>query len=396
MMHQAGGRAARPDRGRLPRRHGGRAGASGRGVRGPIRVVSEEERPPTTGRPCPRRSSPGPGSRRRPRSRRARGARPGLVPRMSGHRSRSRRAHRFASTIGTAARLRRPGHRHRCPSSPAARRGRARRACTCSARSTTASPCAPISRPGPGRVVVVGAGFIGAEVAATCRGRGLDVTLLEAMPVPLEQALGRRDGRRVRRDPPRPRRRRASRDGCRGLRRHATGSSRSAWPTARRWTADVVVVGIGVRPATSGWRAAGLTLDNGIVCDATCLAAPGVVAAGDVARWPNHRFGAGHAGRALGQRPRAGCGRRPPPAGRRRRPGESFEPVPWFWSDQYDRKIQLAGRPGFEDEVQVVEGSVEERRFVALYGAPGPPGGGVRDEPAPPCHAVPGAHRRAA
>ena len=106
--------------------------------------------------------------------------------------------------------------------------------------------------------------------------------------------------------------------------------------------ADLVVVGIGVVPNTDWLEGSGLELDNGVVCDATMRAAPGVVAAGDVARWPNLRFDevmriehwenavemGAHAARTL----LAGD------AG-----GEPFMPVPWFWSDQYDRKIQLAG-----------------------------------------------------
>jgi 3-phenylpropionate/trans-cinnamate dioxygenase ferredoxin reductase subunit len=50
---------------------------------------------------------------------------------------------------------------------------------------------------------------------------------------------------------------------------------------------------------------------------------------------------------------------------------ESYSPVPWFWSDQYDRKIQLAGRSSADDEVRIVDGSVDERRFVAVYGRAG-------------------------
>jgi len=222
---------------------------------------------------------------------------------------------------------------------------------------------------GPRRVVVVGAGFIGAEVTATCRGRGLEVTLIEAMPVPLEQALGQEMGAvcgELHRDHGVDARFGVGVEGFNGTQRVegvrlADGSVVEA---------DVVVVGVGVAPVTEWLEGSGLTLDNGVVCDATCLAAPGVVAAGDVARWPNHRFGqvmrvehwdnALDQGAAAARRLLAGDG-----------PGEPFEPVPWFWSDQYDRKIQLAGRPGFEDEVRVVEGSVDERRFVALYGRQG-------------------------
>src|SRR5581483_11540733 len=128
--------------------------------------------------------------------------------------------------------------------------------------------------------------------------------------------------------------------------------------------ADVAVVGVGVVPNTGWLDGSGLTIDNGVVCDATCLAAPGVVAAGDVARWPNERFdevmrvehwenaqeqGAHAARRLLGR-------------------DEPYAPVPWFWSDQYDRKLQLAGRSRPDDEMRVVEGSFAERRFVALFG----------------------------
>jgi NADPH-dependent 2,4-dienoyl-CoA reductase/sulfur reductase-like enzyme len=111
-----------------------------------------------------------------------------------------------------------------------------------------------------------------------------------------------------------------------------------------------------------------------VVCDATTLAAPGVVAAGDVARWPSRRFGAllrvEHWDNAIGMGEHAA--RRllaePPFAGSDGSTGVGpYDPVPWFWSDQYDRKIQLAGWPSGADEVVVVDGSPEERRFVALY-----------------------------
>jgi 3-phenylpropionate/trans-cinnamate dioxygenase ferredoxin reductase subunit len=127
------------------------------------------------------------------------------------------------------------------------------------------------------------------------------------------------------------------------------------------------VVGVGVTPNTAWLEGSGLTIDNGVVCDATCLAAPGVVAAGDIARWPNNLFGevmrVEHWENAQEQGAHAA----------RRLLGhlETYEPVPWFWSDQYDRKIQLAGRSGADDDVQIVDGSIEEHRFVALYGRAG-------------------------
>ena len=220
----------------------------------------------------------------------------------------------------------------------------------------------------PGRVVVVGAGFIGAEVAATARGRGLDVTMVEMADTPLERVLGAELGRVCAE---------VHTDHGVDLRlgvgvESITGAGRVEQVTlsdGTRLDADVVVVGVGVIPNTEWLEGSGLDIDNGVVCDETCLAAPGVVAAGDVARWPNRLFGqsirvehwdnAIAQGIAAAQRLLAG------------EAAEPFAPVPWFWSDQYDRKIQLAGRSGPDDEVVVVTGSTEERRFAAIYGRAG-------------------------
>ena len=97
-----------------------------------------------------------------------------------------------------------------------------------------------------------------------------------------------------------------------------------------------------------------------------------MVAAGDIARWPSARYGeylrvehwetAIAMGEAAAHRLLADDRGVEP---------ERFDPVPWFWSDQYDRKIQLAGRSSADDVVEIVEGSLEERRFVALFGRDG-------------------------
>lgn len=229
---------------------------------------------------------------------------------------------------------------------------------------------------GPRRVVVIGAGFIGGEVAATCRGRGLEVTLVEAMPVPLERALGSAMG-----------------EVCARVHvehgvdvRLATGVERLETISdggvervvgvqltdGTSVEADVVVVGIGVSVNTGWLEGSGLTLDDGIVCDDTLLAAPGVAAAGDIARYHSRRFDRSfriehweHAiagGEAAARRLLAE---------QRGEAPETFDPVPWFWSDQYDRKIQLSGRPEATDIARVVHGSVDEFRFVTMYGREG-------------------------
>ncbi len=221
---------------------------------------------------------------------------------------------------------------------------------------------------GPNRVVVVGAGFIGAEVAATCRGRGLEVTMLEALPVPLARALGTRIGS-VMADLHREHgvdvRLGVGVDGLEGE-GQVSGVRLSDGEVI---PAEVVVVGIGVTPNTSWLDGSGLNIDDGVVCDDTLSAAPGVVAAGDIARWPSARYGqylrVEHWETAI-QMGEAGALRLL--AAERGAEPEVFDPVPWFWSDQYDRKVQLVGRSSAQDEVEVVIGSLEERRFVALYG----------------------------
>lgn len=223
----------------------------------------------------------------------------------------------------------------------------------------------------PHRVVVIGAGFIGSEVAATCREAGIEVTVLEAMPVPLERALGAEMGAvmgELHRAHGVDLRLGAGVEAIEGGQR----VERVRLADGAAVDADVVVVGVGVQPNTSWLEGSGLTIDNGVVCDETCLAAPGVVAAGDVARWPHPRFGlmrvehwenaqeqGAHAARTL--LADAGQGG----------PVQPYAPIPWFWSDQYDRKIQLAGHPSPGDQVQVVEGTTDEFRFVALYGRAG-------------------------
>jgi len=224
-------------------------------------------------------------------------------------------------------------------------------------------------RGGPRRVVVVGAGFIGAEVAATAVGYGVPVTMVEALPVPLGRVLGDTVGSvvaEVHVDNGVDLRCGVGVDEICGTDRvESVRLSNEAVVEA-----GLVVVGIGAIPNTDWLEDSGLTVDDGVLCDKTCLAAPDVTAAGDVARWPNPRYGevmrVEHWDNAVEQG--AHAARRLTLSDEE---AEPFSPVPWFWSDQYDRKVQLAGRPRPDDEVSVVDGSFEERRFAAIYGRDG-------------------------
>ena len=222
----------------------------------------------------------------------------------------------------------------------------------------------------PQRVVVVGAGFIGSEVAATARGLGLDVTIVEPLAAPVVRGLGAEMGGIVadlHRDHGVDVRLGIGVDAVTG---GADGRVTSVeLGDGTTLDADVVLVGIGVVPNVEWLAGNGLEVADGVVCDETCLAAPGVVAAGDVARWPHPLHGSvriEHWDNAQDQGAHAARTLLADLDGRR---GEPFAPVPWFWSDQYDRKLQVAGRTSGDARVQVVGGSVEDRKFVALYGA---------------------------
>ncbi|MFC9424662.1 NAD(P)/FAD-dependent oxidoreductase [Streptomyces sp. NPDC056987] len=216
-------------------------------------------------------------------------------------------------------------------------------------------------RLGPGRhLAVVGAGFLGAEAAAVARGLGARVTLLEPAPVPLAHAVGERVGRVLSG---------AHLDHGVDLRtgvavREITGDG-VLLADGGLVAADEVLVAVGSLPNTDWLAASGLTIGDGLVCDAYCEAAPGVYGAGDVARWHNPLFGVDmrieHRTHAAEQGMAAARNLLRPDA---RKP---FAPVPYFWSDQYDMKIQAYGHLRGHEEVAVVAGDLAERRFVAAY-----------------------------
>jgi NADPH-dependent 2,4-dienoyl-CoA reductase/sulfur reductase-like enzyme len=222
-----------------------------------------------------------------------------------------------------------------------------------------------LNEPGA-RVVVIGAGFIGSEVASTASARGAAVTVIEALAVPLERVLGEQMGR-----------------ACASLHSDNGVTLRTGVGVERIFgdgsllgveladgaliEADAVVVGVGVAPETAWLDGSGLEISDGVVCGESLFAAPGVVVAGDVARWYHAGLGRSvrieHWENAAGQGLHAANSLLAGPDG-----AEAFAPIPYFWSDQYGLKIQFVGdvKPG--DEVVVVDGAVEERRFVACYG----------------------------
>lgn len=227
------------------------------------------------------------------------------------------------------------------------------------------------------KVAVVGAGFIGCEVAATCRTLGLDVTIIEALPSPMARALGERMGQvlgRLHLDHGTQLRMGTGVIGLAGDRRVAG----VRLDTGEVVEADLVVIGVGVAPATGWLEGSGIKLDDGVVCDATCASlrasdgAPvgNVVAAGDVARWHHPLFERSmrleHWDNAARQADAAASTLLAGP-----KAGRPYAEVPWFWSNQYDTKLQFVGTAQPGDQVEVVEGSTEGRRFVAAYGREG-------------------------
>ena len=218
----------------------------------------------------------------------------------------------------------------------------------------------------PGRrLVIVGAGFVGAEVAGVARGLGVDVTVLEAGQVPLEQAVGEAAGRFL-----------AGLHDEHGVRLRTGAAvagiiSREGRVTGVRLAdgtllpADDVLVAIGSVPNTEWLYGSGLNVLEGLTCDAFSAAAPGVYGVGDVARWRNplfgremrieHRTNAAEQGIAVARNLLSPHARRP------------FAPVPYFWSDQYGLRIQAYGYLRDHNEAVVAEGDLAQRRFLVAY-----------------------------
>jgi 3-phenylpropionate/trans-cinnamate dioxygenase ferredoxin reductase component len=219
------------------------------------------------------------------------------------------------------------------------------------------------------RVVVIGAGFIGLEVAASCRALGLEVTVLEAAGWPCARALHPELGAFLTEF----HRARGVDLRCGISIERFSGEDAIEGVTLRDGTnlpCDVLVVGIGVAPNVEWMASSGVTLDDGVCCDATLRAsAEGVFALGDVASFPHPLFD--------GERMRiehwTTTVEQARLVSKNLVHGEraAFDKAPLFWSDQFELKIQGVGRPRPGDAMAVAHGSFEEGRFLALFGRAG-------------------------
>lgn len=215
-----------------------------------------------------------------------------------------------------------------------------------------------------GPVVVIGAGFIGAEIASTARGLGLDVTVVEARPTPLEEPLGALMGAHVAALHMDHGTNLITGVGVSGL----VGASRVQavrLADGRELPATTVVVGVGAAPNVEWLTDSGLELGPGVRTDARCATnIPGVVAVGDCASSYNHYAGEvvrlEHWTNAL-QQPEIAA------ATLLGRPVDAPPTPPYFWSDQYGVRLQFAGHRRVGDAVELVEGDPSSRSFLAVY-----------------------------
>lgn len=219
------------------------------------------------------------------------------------------------------------------------------------------------------RVAVIGAGVLGCEIAATCRALGIDATLIDVFSQPMLRILGpdvaplladlhREHGVRLLLD-----------QRVAGLRGHGVADAvlLAGGPEV---ACDLVVVAIGAFPETRWLEGSGLELADGVVCDSGCFALGGdrrVVAAGDVARWHHRLLGetlrVEHWSNAVSQGQVAGRNLVAELSGS----GEtvSYDALPYFWTDQYDWKVQFVGVLG--EEARFEEGEPGDRAFVVSY-----------------------------
>ena len=211
------------------------------------------------------------------------------------------------------------------------------------------------------KAVVIGAGFIGCEVAASLRNLGVDVVLVEPQPQPLASVLGEQIGAlvtRLHRGEGVDVRTGVGVDEVRG----ADRVQQVVLADGSEIDADLVIVGIGSRPAVDFLAGSGIAVDNGVICDNVGrTSAEHVWALGDVASW---RDATGHQARVEHWSNVAEQARVLVPSMLGEEVPEAVV-VPYFWSDQYDVKIQCLGEPEADDVVHLVED--DGRKFLAYY-----------------------------
>lgn len=214
------------------------------------------------------------------------------------------------------------------------------------------------------KVVIVGAGFIGAEVAAAARSYGLDVTLVDTKPILFSRVVGPKVGARS-----------AALHAEHGVKLRLgmgiagiLGENRVEAVRLTDGTvlpADVLVVGIGAEPCTDWLASSGLSLDNGIVCDEYCAAGPGIYAAGDVCRWQHRTLGrllrVEHWANAVEQGRAVAVNLFGNPESL-----QAFTPTPYFWSDQFGKKFQFIGSAENHEEEVMIEDRQNDR-FAGFY-----------------------------
>jgi NADPH-dependent 2,4-dienoyl-CoA reductase/sulfur reductase-like enzyme len=213
------------------------------------------------------------------------------------------------------------------------------------------------------RLVVVGEGVLGAEIAATAAGMGLAVTMVGPQPRPMAAQIGPLVGGLLAELHAGAGVELRLGTGVRGFtsRRHRVAGV--CLDNGEVLPADVVVVAVGANPVTGWLEGSGLTLDNGVVCDSRCRAATDVYAVGDVARW--HHEGLGTSMR-LENRTNA-TEQADAVAATILGEDRAYTPVPYYWTDQFDVKLQVHGLSQTDAEVTVVDGDVAVGRFVARF-----------------------------